>query len=50
VQADQIDACPAVWRGRMVYRIRGDSVKQLSERHNPSDFEHRTRDKLDSPA
>jgi GST-like protein len=37
---------PAVIRGRMVNRIRGDEHHQLHERHDASDFETRTQDKL----
>lgn len=47
--ADEIDARPAVKRGRMVNRVWGESAEQLPERHDASDFEHRTQDKLDSP-
>ncbi len=38
---------PAVKRGRMVNRIRGEPHHQLHERHDASDFETRTQDKLD---
>ena len=45
--AKQIDARPAVSRGRMVNKAFGDDLsKQLHERHDASDFEHRTQDKL----
>ncbi|NOG30775.1 glutathione-dependent disulfide-bond oxidoreductase [Halomonas sp. TBZ9] len=44
--ADEIDARPAVQRGRMVNRTWGDPSEQLHERHNASDFELRTQDKL----
>ena len=37
---------PAVIRGRMVNRISGDPESQLHERHDASDFENRTQDKL----
>lgn len=37
---------PAVRRGRMVNRITGDLSEQLHERHDASDFETRTQDKL----
>jgi len=37
---------PAVRRGRMVNRTSGDPSKQLRERHDASDFETRTADKL----
>ncbi|WP_404413591.1 glutathione-dependent disulfide-bond oxidoreductase [Vreelandella aquamarina] len=45
--ADEIDARPAVQRGRMVNRTWGDPSEQLHERHDASDFEHKTQDKLD---
>ncbi|MDT0618283.1 glutathione-dependent disulfide-bond oxidoreductase [Salinisphaera sp. P385] len=48
--ADDIDARPAVQRGRMVNRVWGDPAEQLPERHDASDFEHRTKDKLDAAA
>jgi GST-like protein len=37
---------PAVQRGRMVNRVTGDPAHQLHERHDASDFETRTQDKL----
>ncbi|MEN3151195.1 glutathione-dependent disulfide-bond oxidoreductase [Neorhizobium sp. IRAMC:178] len=37
---------PAVKRGRMVNRVNGDSAEQLHERHDASDFETKTQDKL----
>ena len=43
---DQIAARPAVRRGRMVNRVMGDPATQLHERHDASDFELRTQDKL----
>jgi GST-like protein len=43
---DQIAARPAVKRGRMVNRVMGDPASQLHERHDASDFETRTQDKL----
>ena len=43
---DTIAARPAVQRGRMVNRIQGDPASQLHERHDASDFELRTQDKL----
>ena len=46
--ADEIEARPAVQRGRMVNRVWGESAEQLPERHDASDFEHRTKDKLDA--
>jgi GST-like protein len=38
---------PAVKRGRMVNRLRGELHEQLRERHDASDFELRTQDKLE---
>ena len=38
---------PAVQRGRMVNRTSGDPAFQLHERHDRSDFETRTQDKLE---
>ena len=45
---DQIAARPAVKRGRMVNRVTGDPASQLRERHDASDFELRTQDKLEA--
>ncbi len=42
----QIAARPAVRRGRMVNRTGGDPAMQLHERHEASDFDTRTQDKL----
>lgn len=44
--AEQILARPAVRRGRMVNRVTGDPASQLHERHEASDFDTRTQDKL----
>ena len=44
--ADAIGARPAVRRGRIVNRFQGDPAAQLHERHDASDFELRTEDKL----
>ena len=44
--ADEIEARPAVQRGRMVNRVMGPMSMQLHERHDASDFELRTQDKL----
>jgi GST-like protein len=44
--AKQIDARPAVQRGRIVNKMTGDPAEQLHERHDASDFELRTQDKL----
>ena len=43
---DEIGARPAVKRGRMVNRGMGDPASQLHERHEASDFDTRTADKL----
>ncbi len=45
-----IGARPAVQRGRMVNRVMGDPASQLHERHDASDFDTRTQDKLDATA
>jgi GST-like protein len=44
--ASEIDARPAVQRGRMVNRFWGEPHEQLPERHDASDFELRTMDKI----
>jgi GST-like protein len=44
--ADAIAARPAVRRGRIVNRLQGDPSQQLHERHDASDFDTRTQDKL----
>jgi GST-like protein len=41
---------PAVKRGRMVNRSFGAPESQLRERHDASDFETRTQDKLEAAA
>ncbi|GLT11777.1 glutathione-dependent disulfide-bond oxidoreductase [Sulfitobacter sp. PR48] len=47
--AETIDARPAVKRGRMVNRAFGDDLSmQLRERHDASDFETRTQDKIEA--
>ena len=43
---DQIALRPAVKRGRMVNRLMGDPASQLHERHEASDFDTKTQDKL----
>lgn len=43
---EQIAKRPAVKRGRMVNRVTGDPASQLHERHDASDFDTRTQDKL----
>ncbi|SDE60899.1 GST-like protein [Paracoccus isoporae] len=45
---DEIAARPAVQRGMMVNRTSGDTAGQLHERHDASDFETKTQDKLDA--
>ena len=45
-----IGARPAVKRGRMVNRVFGDPAEQLHERHDASDFDTKTQDKLQTPA
>ena len=44
--ADQVAQRPAVQRGRKVNRVFGDPASQLHERHDASDFDTRTEDKL----
>ncbi|PWJ94748.1 GST-like protein [Mesorhizobium loti] len=44
--AKAIDARPAVKRGRMVNRAFGEPALQLHERHDASDFDTNTQDKL----
>ena len=43
---DQIAKRPAVRRGRIVNKTSGEPAAQLHERHDASDFELRTQDKL----
>jgi len=43
---DQIAQRPAVKRGRMVNRVSGDPRSQLHERHDASDFDTKTQDKV----
>jgi GST-like protein len=43
---EQIYARPAVKRGRMVNRTMGDPSSQLHERHDASDFDTKTQDKM----
>jgi GST-like protein len=47
--ADEIGARPAVKRGRIVNRLQGEPSQQLHERHDASDFDLRTQDKLEAP-
>jgi GST-like protein len=44
--ANEIEARPAVKRGRMVNRVMGPLDQQLHERHDAADFLTRTQDKL----
>ena len=44
--ADKIGARPAVKRGRIVNRLQGEPSAQLHERHDASDFDLRTQDKI----
>ncbi|MDZ7790869.1 MAG: glutathione-dependent disulfide-bond oxidoreductase [Xanthomonadales bacterium] len=44
--AKAIDARPAVKRGRMVNSVFGEPENQLRERHDPSDFNTKTQDKI----
>ena len=46
--ADQISDRPAAKRGRMVNRVFGEPSSQLHERHDASDFDLRTQDKLET--
>jgi GSH-dependent disulfide-bond oxidoreductase len=46
--ADQIHARPAVRRGRMVNRMVGEPEGQLRERHDASDFDTKTQDKVEA--
>jgi len=47
--ADEIAKRPAVRRGRMVNRVMGPLENQLHERHDASDFDTQTQDKLQAP-
>jgi GST-like protein len=46
--AKYIDARPAVQRGQMVNKSWGDPKEQLRERHDASDFDLRTQDKIEA--
>ena len=46
--ADAILTRPAVRRGRMVNRLSGEPSEQLRERHDASDFDTKTQDKIGS--
>ena len=48
--AEKIGDRPAVQRGRMVNRATGEPYEQLRERHNASDFETMTQDKIGEDA
>jgi GST-like protein len=48
--ADAIEARPAVKRGRMVNAAWGELSEQLHERHDASDFDTRTQDKIEAAA
>ena len=48
--AHEIAERPAVRRGRIVNKARGPLEEQLRERHDASDFENRTQDKLEPAA
>ena len=48
--ADMLYERPAVKRGRMVNRLSGDPSEQLPERHDASDFDTKTADKLANAA
>jgi GST-like protein len=48
--AKQIDARPAVKRGRIVNKANGPLEEQLHERHAASDFDTKTQDKLEGAA
>lgn len=47
--ADEIARRPAAQRGRMVNRTWGQPASQLHERHDASDFDTKTQDKLAAP-
>ncbi|MBM3619676.1 MAG: glutathione-dependent disulfide-bond oxidoreductase [Alphaproteobacteria bacterium] len=48
--ADEIAQRPAVKRGRIVNRMQGDPAAQLHERHDASDFDTKTQDKIAAAA
>ncbi|MBC7610362.1 MAG: glutathione-dependent disulfide-bond oxidoreductase [Polaromonas sp.] len=47
---DEIILRPAVQRGRMVNRVMGEPSSQLHERHDASDFDTQTQDKIGAAA
>jgi GST-like protein len=44
--AETVYSRPAVKRGRMVNRMQGEPAEQLRERHDASDFDTKTQDKI----
>ena len=48
--AEQVAKRPAVQRGRKVNRVNGDLASQLRERHDASDFDTKTQDKIEAAA
>ena len=46
--AETVYSRPAVKRGRMVTRMQGEPSEQLRERHDASDFDTKTQDKIQS--
>ena len=46
--AEEIDQRPAVQRGKMVNRAFGELSEQLHERHDASDFDTKTQDKIEA--
>ena len=48
--ADQVAARPGVRRGRIVNRTQGELSAQLHERHDASDFDTKTQDKIAGPS
>ena len=46
--AKEINLRPAVRRGRIVNKISGRPEMQLRERHDASDFDLRTQDKIEN--
>ncbi len=45
--SEEIDSRETVQRGRMVNRVRGELNEQLRERHDATDFIHKTQDKIE---
>jgi len=48
--AERVAKRPAVQRGRKVNRVQGDLASQLRERHDASDFDTKTQDKIEAAA